>query len=594
MKKMSIFLIFSLFTNYCFTQSAYIKNTRTKFDTQIFGSEVLSDGTVILYGDGSDETREKAGNPMFIKRINVATGEVLFSSNLSGDGLENGRIHGVKANPDGGYMVTGRKGYCNEFPYDGFLRIYNSENQFQFEQRGVLPGTDSLIIQYNGGGFIENGKYYGQTNHGIAVFSADHTFESQLFYEELGVATLDFIAPDTLLGVTDFGLVKKFLYPSGELISENGTIPTVYPSNSLRVKVLDNERNIIRYRTNSIVIWQENDITRYSTPTQDPETFTGKTFTSYNNEGQITICKIIGENTVAVTILDENFNEIENFTKLFPDFVLMTTVAHVNNELLFAGIEKTFLDEFSTFFSSEHQQLGYYQKHPFDGNPAFPITSVGVSNIVLSNPILQEKIFSENGVYYANKFTFTDTEVIVHNNGTEVITDFAVNTKYDSIPFNIYFCREFSFFQRLYTNQNIAPGDSLTFTIENLEIYKRDTTDFRLCLWTNGPNGSIDLSHDNDFHCTATFTTELVSSISEKNIEEKRITVLPNPVQNLLTLTGDFQKTDYQIFSTAGQRVLAGSLQDSQTVDVADLPAGLYFIRAAVEGGYASVKFVKL
>lgn len=67
--------------------------------------------------------------------------------------------------------------------------------------------------------------------------------------------------------------------------------------------------------------------------------------------------------------------------------------------------------------------------------------------------------------------------------------------------------------------------------------------------------------------------------------------VYPNPVDNTLYINGGFQY-NYVMFNSIGQQVLAGEAVGSHSIDVSNLPQGIYFIRFTTNGTQVRVQKV--
>ena len=59
------------------------------------------------------------------------------------------------------------------------------------------------------------------------------------------------------------------------------------------------------------------------------------------------------------------------------------------------------------------------------------------------------------------------------------------------------------------------------------------------------------------------------------------LTIAPNPVKNVMTLSTDYEKGSVRvrILNAQGVTVRNFSMKGSATIDVSDLPAGMYFVQ---------------
>ena len=80
------------------------------------------------------------------------------------------------------------------------------------------------------------------------------------------------------------------------------------------------------------------------------------------------------------------------------------------------------------------------------------------------------------------------------------------------------------------------------------------------------------------------------------NVDEDpfKVTLTPNPVRDRLTITTDYEKgrTGVHIINAQGIDVRRFSMQGTTTIDVSDLPAGVYTIQI-LGGKMVTRKFVK-
>jgi hypothetical protein len=83
------------------------------------------------------------------------------------------------------------------------------------------------------------------------------------------------------------------------------------------------------------------------------------------------------------------------------------------------------------------------------------------------------------------------------------------------------------------------------------------------------------------------------TSATKETEEEFVLTLLPNPVEDLLVLktSEDFEK--YQIFDMNGDEVKKGNIQDAKEIGIADLAKGMYILRLKKQNKYKSTKFIK-
>lgn len=104
----------------------------------------------------------------------------------------------------------------------------------------------------------------------------------------------------------------------------------------------------------------------------------------------------------------------------------------------------------------------------------------------------------------------------------------------------------------------------------------------------------------NSAHCpldTTSYLYELDCEVAigmEDNSQDVFWTIFPNPVQETLTIqfTRDIRQEQLQIYNAVGRLVKVTDVSTSARIDIADLPAGLYFIRLKGHE-QAALKFIK-
>lgn len=87
------------------------------------------------------------------------------------------------------------------------------------------------------------------------------------------------------------------------------------------------------------------------------------------------------------------------------------------------------------------------------------------------------------------------------------------------------------------------------------------------------------------------FHTGANLSTSESN-KNKEITIYPNPVSDVLNVSGISSETDFEIYNAVGQMVNSGKISDSK-VNVQQLIKGVYFIQFKEKREIKPLKFIK-
>jgi hypothetical protein len=73
--------------------------------------------------------------------------------------------------------------------------------------------------------------------------------------------------------------------------------------------------------------------------------------------------------------------------------------------------------------------------------------------------------------------------------------------------------------------------------------------------------------------------------VGEANNKDNRIRCYPNPARGVLNIVVDDLSQDavYSLYHITGQKVLTGTLQSQQSIDVHELPAGQYILEVLSE-----------
>jgi hypothetical protein len=148
-----------------------------------------------------------------------------------------------------------------------------------------------------------------------------------------------------------------------------------------------------------------------------------------------------------------------------------------------------------------------------------------------------------------------------------------------------------------YPNDTICRGDSVKLTALNFaDSYKWSTGDTTKSI-TVKKGGIYSVTTKDLFTCqsvaTLTITVNSCSSgISENNLDG--LFIYPNPASHIIHISGiaTNQKKSYQLFNGVGQLEKEGVI-DGSAIDIADLHAGIHFIRVTAGETYTTIKFIK-
>ena len=82
---------------------------------------------------------------------------------------------------------------------------------------------------------------------------------------------------------------------------------------------------------------------------------------------------------------------------------------------------------------------------------------------------------------------------------------------------------------------------------------------------------------------TYSHNTDILTEVPDQpdiDAEPFQVTITPNPARNNMTISTDYEKgkASVHIINSQGVQVRQFSMKGSTTIDVSDLPAGLYFV----------------
>ncbi len=90
------------------------------------------------------------------------------------------------------------------------------------------------------------------------------------------------------------------------------------------------------------------------------------------------------------------------------------------------------------------------------------------------------------------------------------------------------------------------------------------------------------------------YDPSVTQTIGVKSVSSDiKFNIAPNPVQDNIKLSGDFERADIQIINTLGEIVYTGSALNNTTVSIADLTAGVYILKATVNKQVITKKIIK-
>jgi hypothetical protein len=107
--------------------------------------------------------------------------------------------------------------------------------------------------------------------------------------------------------------------------------------------------------------------------------------------------------------------------------------------------------------------------------------------------------------------------------------------------------------------------------------------------YTSSVCGTFTYGEVEDYGVYILSTANLSTNETEKT---KELSIYPNPVSEILNISGISSETDFEIYNATGQKVSLGKTKDYQ-VDVHQLLKGVYFIQINDKGKTSRLKFIK-
>jgi len=95
---------------------------------------------------------------------------------------------------------------------------------------------------------------------------------------------------------------------------------------------------------------------------------------------------------------------------------------------------------------------------------------------------------------------------------------------------------------------------------------------------------------NSDFQ-TTTFMIDLSSALATQNVVTEKVSVYPNPVKDILNISGAGKVEHVEIYNLVGQKIKTAA--GSSKIDVSSLSGGVYLIQITVNGQKQSIKFIK-
>lgn len=141
-------------------------------------------------------------------------------------------------------------------------------------------------------------------------------------------------------------------------------------------------------------------------------------------------------------------------------------------------------------------------------------------------------------------------------------------------------------------------GANINVYLEQFEYYDLNGTDFEpifIALKTTiVQEGSSTPMMENSLVLSKYEPTEIYSGVGLDQLANINFKLAPNPVKDQLFVSGDFDNASIQIIDQAGKIVFNGNASNGTVISTANLDAGIYVVKATVNGQTATNKIVKL
>lgn len=181
-----------------------------------------------------------------------------------------------------------------------------------------------------------------------------------------------------------------------------------------------------------------------------------------------------------------------------------------------------------------------------------------------------------------------DFQVQITNRGNTILEQVFVNFSYEAD--NYSFCPSTPAEQRLFTNLQLAPGDSTWIDFGDLAFPYLASLSSEFCFWTSAPNGRPDAIHEDDHYCApATYT------VPTHTPADQTVKVVPNPARDYFQVVAaaGLEEFTWHLHDATGRLVQSGIYpagQSELTVSTQSLPDGFYFFRLHNYSGKLMVK----
>ena len=570
MKNLYLSLILLSISQLLIGQS-FLRSYPVGFDSQVLHLAALSDGTIAACVQSSESN---------LRVINTA-GEIVGEPELpplaSDFSLSRRFVTDLKATENGGFIAVGGEFECDVFIH-GFIAEYNAAGalvwyRYTFDYLPDENTSEILRAQING-----NLLYAYAAGK---VYTVDRVTGEALEITDINNTFLSFsvISDSEIYAYSDNLGWKILTYPTGEITT--GELPAFADFRSIEVINFAEQLYALSGNEGDFAIYEGFEQFAYFPEADGPR----GTSVFHTSEGNFGIHRHFGDQS-AVYLFDET-QQIQDPKIFTPQTDTRLQAATAVGQQIFVGGHEKYVPSGSF---SEKQRIALLAGQNLVDDIDVPTLDLGISALTVDEPVATNYISTSFPPVTGHLYNFENIAISVTNHSSQTVDLFAVNARFSGSNFD--FCTPDHVYRETIEDADLAAGQTTIIDIPDLVVSAlTDTLNFQLCFWVTHPDNQPDLIGENDELCID-FTKEIISSTEYFPVENK-LQISPNPATDFLFIENAAALKNYNIFAADGRELASGILENSGQMDITDLPAGIYFLRAEGESGIFSGRFVK-
>lgn len=110
---------------------------------------------------------------------------------------------------------------------------------------------------------------------------------------------------------------------------------------------------------------------------------------------------------------------------------------------------------------------------------------------------------------------------------------------------------------------------------------------------TSLPSTDFVVTATNSFGSDSFVITIAIDTLGDNEFTSNTISIAPNPADERITINANQSITSVSIFNTLGQKIMDWQEDSSSTIDVSELPSGVYFVTIRTEDSEQRVTLIK-